>query len=401
MYGTLMLFEAGKLEKGERIYLGDMKGKNEAWLRNTLFNNPEIIPIGDIDSAFGPLIPLCTELRTDAGQVDAAFINESGRLTIIECKLWHNPEARRKVIAQTLDYVVAISGWSYDTLQAQIAAALRRKGNILFELVRKHADSTLREADFHDAVSRSLREGRILALLAGDGIRGGIPALTELVNRNATKAFSFGLMEMAVYGFGKNRFAVQPRVLAKTEVVTRQITIVNTKGGVESVVVDDLGEAVEMAEETVRENTRNHDRLRVWWQPIVTMDFDDKQQEQPRWQVTNNILLSTPYPGIQIKAWATVGGSQMGVYLTGTSARLDAIENLIRRDKTRLLANLPKGTVIDPKAGWPILLKNEEPMSDSQRHAWLKTTLNEFANVLRPHLKKWYEAKHIYDLREA
>jgi hypothetical protein len=85
----------------------------------------------------------------------------------------------------------------------------------------------------------------------------------------------------------------------------------------------------------------------------------------------------------------------MGVYLTGTSARLDAIEDLIRRDKTRLLANLPKGTVIDPKAGWPIVLKNEEPMSDSQRHAWLKTTLNEFANVLRPHLKKWYEERRI------
>ncbi len=32
-YGDLMLFdEAGKLEKGERIYLGDVKGKNEGWL---------------------------------------------------------------------------------------------------------------------------------------------------------------------------------------------------------------------------------------------------------------------------------------------------------------------------------------------------------------------------------
>ena len=29
-YGDFMLFdEAGKLEKGERVYLGDLKGKNE------------------------------------------------------------------------------------------------------------------------------------------------------------------------------------------------------------------------------------------------------------------------------------------------------------------------------------------------------------------------------------
>jgi len=45
-YGDFMLFdEAGKLEKGERVYLGDVKGKNEGWLRDTLFDHPEIRPI--------------------------------------------------------------------------------------------------------------------------------------------------------------------------------------------------------------------------------------------------------------------------------------------------------------------------------------------------------------------
>jgi hypothetical protein len=69
MYGTFMLFDdAGKLEKGERVYLGDMKGKNEAWLRDTLFENPEIIPTDDIDSTFGPLVPLCKELRLTPGR---------------------------------------------------------------------------------------------------------------------------------------------------------------------------------------------------------------------------------------------------------------------------------------------------------------------------------------------
>jgi hypothetical protein len=53
MYGDFMLFDAaGKLEKGERLYLGDVHGKNEGWLRDTLFENPEIIPIKDIDSTF-------------------------------------------------------------------------------------------------------------------------------------------------------------------------------------------------------------------------------------------------------------------------------------------------------------------------------------------------------------
>jgi hypothetical protein len=58
-------------------------------------------------------------------------------------------------------------------------------------------------------------------LLAGDGIREGIQSLTELVSRNATKAFTLGVIEVAIYRFSRGRFAIQPRVLAKTEVVSR------------------------------------------------------------------------------------------------------------------------------------------------------------------------------------
>ena len=54
MYGNLALLDkADNLEKGERVYLGDLPGKNEAWLRDTLFQNPEIIPIDDIDATSG------------------------------------------------------------------------------------------------------------------------------------------------------------------------------------------------------------------------------------------------------------------------------------------------------------------------------------------------------------
>ncbi len=70
MYGKIVLFnDSGKVEKGERIYLGDVKHKDESWLRDTLFDNPEILPTDDIDSAFGQLIPVCKELRTEAGPI--------------------------------------------------------------------------------------------------------------------------------------------------------------------------------------------------------------------------------------------------------------------------------------------------------------------------------------------
>ncbi len=46
MHGDFILLErSGKLERAERVYVGDVKGKDEAWLRDTLFSHPEILPI--------------------------------------------------------------------------------------------------------------------------------------------------------------------------------------------------------------------------------------------------------------------------------------------------------------------------------------------------------------------
>ncbi len=390
MYGNFALLDdAGRLEKGERIYLGDIKAKDEAWLRDTLFNNPEIIPVNDIDPTFGPLVPLCRELRTDAGKVDAVFINERGRLTIVECKLWKNPQARREVVAQTLDYVSALSTWSYADLQARVAAALHRRGNNPFDLVQKQARSRLREPEFVDAVSRSLREARFLVLLAGDGIREGVQSLTELVNRNASKAFTFGIVEAAVYRFGTSRFAIQPRLLAVTEVLTRQLTILNVKGKSESISIDDASEDAA----TTDEDARGKERLKAWWKPVLKMKFDNPEQEPPYWVGTNNVVLSTPFPGILIKAASLTNKDYIEVFLSATKyEKLDAVRHLAKQDSRYLLDSLPKGTVInDPELGWPVAIKNREHLADSEKHAWLAENLNAFVNVLRPRLKKWYE----------
>jgi hypothetical protein len=379
MYGNLaLLHDSGKFESGERVYLTELKGKDEAWLRDTLFDHPEIIPITEIDPTFGPLVPLCKELRTDVGAIDAVFINERGRLTIIECKLWKNPEARRQVVAQTLDYLSALSSWTYADLQRQVASALHKPGNLPFEVVRGHA-AKLREAEFIDAVSRSLREGRFLILLVGDGIREGIQSLTELVNRNATKAFTFGIVEFATYRFGKDRFAVQPRILAETEMLMRHVTIVNMNPVEE-----------EEPPKPDRSNAREyHDQF---WKPLLRMKFDDPEQDAPIYiPATYNLSLRTPFPGIRIKAWAQYKKDQIGVFLSETKpGNLDALIPFIKRNRRYLAEHLPSGTQIDPQNP-SIFISTKGNLSDDQRRTWLKKNLNSFVNVLRPSLRKWYE----------
>lgn len=53
-----------------RLALGDTGGRDEAWLRDLLQSDPRLIPVGELDPSFGPLIPVCTELKTPAGPID-------------------------------------------------------------------------------------------------------------------------------------------------------------------------------------------------------------------------------------------------------------------------------------------------------------------------------------------
>jgi hypothetical protein len=69
MYGDFFLFEreGAPIRRAQRLAFGETSGRDETWLRDTLLANPEVLPVRDVDPSFGPLIPLCRELRTEAG----------------------------------------------------------------------------------------------------------------------------------------------------------------------------------------------------------------------------------------------------------------------------------------------------------------------------------------------
>src|SRR5579864_5916086 len=86
--------EPVKLIKPIPVQPGDGGAQySEKWLQSLFFDRPDAIPIHEIDESFGPLTPVCTELDTRAaGIIDALFVNPQGMLTLIEFKLWRNPE---------------------------------------------------------------------------------------------------------------------------------------------------------------------------------------------------------------------------------------------------------------------------------------------------------------------
>lgn len=165
---------------------------DEDWLQDFIFGHGQSIPLDEIEPAFGPLIPICRELPTDAGPIDAFFINHLGMPTLVECKLWKNPDARREVVGQILDYAKEISQWSYEKLEKAVKGGQRFSGSSLFGLVSQQAED-LDERGFIDSVSRNLRRGRFLLLIIGDGIREHVEQITAFLDRCAHLNFSLAL----------------------------------------------------------------------------------------------------------------------------------------------------------------------------------------------------------------
>ena len=97
-------------------------------------------------------------------------------------------------------------------------------------------------------------------------------------------------------------------------------------------------------------------------------------------------VLNTPFPGIQIKAFA-LKDFEDGIFISGPRREnLILIQKYLRSERRALLAQLPPGTKIEDGT---IIIDEFDIDSDDDKRAWIIENLNVFANVLQPRLRRW------------
>jgi hypothetical protein len=198
---------------------------DENWLQQTIEQHPALLPVTEIEPIFGELIPVCREFNTRVGRLDNLYVNELGMLTLVECKLWRNPEARRKVVAQILDYAQEMSRMSYDYLITEINKKTGRKGNSLYDIVSERVEG-VDEKIFVDSVTRNLNRGRFLLIIVGDGIHENVENISAYLQEQAHLNFTFALVEQNLFklDYGEHcGILVQPRIIAKTVEIERAV----------------------------------------------------------------------------------------------------------------------------------------------------------------------------------
>lgn len=379
----------------ERVPQGD--ARREHVLRDLIYDNPAILPVHDIDPGYGRLFTVARELNVPGvGFIDVVLADERGRLVIVECKLWRNPQARREVVGQILDYARALSRYGYEDLQRQISIATKVQGNALFALAQA-AGGTLAEAEFVDRVSRDLAAGRFLLLIAGDGITEGTRRIGEYLRDQPGLAFDFGLIEFAEYraprADGTEQVIIQPRILAQTAVIERHV-IRNEVAGLTIDAIDTPVAVLSLGAPTATGQAWREFVERFAAETV----FDDPGQPAPR--SGGNGWIKTALPGpLYVNTYRSSGTGIIGagVRFAGQGSAAAWAQCLADRetiDEEFKAAGLPAPAWTEDEAPL-VFLRTPSPSpwdetEQARQRQWMGVAANQFVNSFRPRLQAVY-----------
>jgi len=370
---------------------------SEAWLQRLLFAHPECLPLREIDPSLGLLVPVCIELDTGAGYADILYLTMLGKIVLVETKLYRNPEARREVIAQILDYARAITSWQFEILDRKVRMASKPDERGLVERMQAAAEQMqvpFDEAQFVDTVNRALARADVLLLIVGDGITSSTQSLIEFLEQHGSLHFSFALIEAAVYSTPSNGYLLLPRILARTEIVRRVLLVSQDGAPVDDATPDALKEeaAIDPAATWY---------LEFWAEYIDRLKTSLAELQQPlpvRPTRSTNIFLGLPPGRTQcwVSAYVSKGKNEAGVYLAMGSGyeRAAAIMAQLALEKDVLQAEI--GLPLQWTASWtPYYIgvstaytSIDAPLERKRVLDFLAALTNRFVNAFRPRMEK-------------
>lgn len=193
-------------------------GLSESWFRDAIFDNPELVlspcrAAGQVDKGEAWL-PWRTEHNFGSGPVDVLLVSSYGRIGIVETKLSYNPQKRREVVAQILDYALALQGEEFSSLN-------------LPPLPEDDAAPDI--DDLRDGVEA----GKFLLIVAGDALDPRALRLSQAVlGRNMTSEWDLAMIDLNVFESqaDPDGLLIVPELLGTIQAEVRNVVRVAVEG---------------------------------------------------------------------------------------------------------------------------------------------------------------------------
>ncbi|WP_244639303.1 hypothetical protein [Bosea sp. ANAM02] len=366
---------------------------SEADIQALVHQFPGSLPINEIDPMFSGAVSVCTELNTPAGPIDNFLVTASGLPVLVECKLWRNPEARREITGQILDYAKELAKWSSADLHREVNRRLKRHDNALLEIVRR-VNPAVDEMEFNDALTTNLRRGRFLLLIVGDGIREGVETIAEYLSAHAGLHFSLGLVEMPIFALPDGSRLAAPRVLARTTVITRHVIAAPADH-----IVVEASEPTERRTPATSTETiaAGEAYVRFWSEFLDGLTLDDPEQQKPKPFKLGYLSFSMPAPAGSswLNVYRDMRRGVMGVFLASTrNTAGEYASNLIAEEWETVSKELGGSAIVESDDhGRPRIIDYkvfgslDDAGTRTKAFEWLRERTNTFVNVLRPRVR--------------
>jgi hypothetical protein len=337
---------------------------DEAWLQELLRRHPEVLPVAEIEPVFHPLIPIGREVGTETGAIDNLFISPRGYVVLVETKLWRNPQAKREVVGQAIDYGSALSKWSYSRLDEAVKAYVENYEKADLDLMgwveENHGPVEGGQVYFEETVAKNLRLGRFLTLIVGDRIRRSVIEMLNYVNKYPNLANDVALVELSCYRWKRDSdwpLLVVPSVVARTEIIERSVIQVTVK--------QDGTHQVDVRQEKAEKEDKGRKRVTLteeaFWELLMEQApecYEDIRHIIEEFRATDGITIDPTTAGVAARFQVPDTSEQVTVFFVYTSGELcvwpDTLRNqlsragidpeLVRRysDRTRSILKMPR-----------------------------------------------------------
>lgn len=183
--------------------------RDEEQLQSFLAEYPTMIPFEDVSEEIPhPRVMFKEVGLPGSGSTDIVGVDEDGGITILECKLATNPEVKRKVIGQVLEYAAFLWRKPYSFLDE---VSETRLGMPLAEAMKTSLSSEAlqdwNEPDFVQAVSDRLLTGDFRIVVAVDAINDELRRTIEYLTEGPSRLQIFAL-ELTYFASGEQEILV-------------------------------------------------------------------------------------------------------------------------------------------------------------------------------------------------
>jgi len=393
-----------------RIHIDSNSEYDEKWLQERIYADISLLSVTDPVYDRLQIVPLCREFSLHDGIrnvfLDILAISETGRLVLVECKLWKNPQARREVLSQIIEYASLLQSLSYADFSARLKKYIQSGDEDPISYRFKELGIEFEESVLIDRVSNSLKLGKFQLIIAGDGIR------TDIINLINSPSISgvmsdICLLEVALFENTLGDICLLPSMPIKTETI--QKTVLVSTEGMPILIEEEVEDSDPVRRTRVNNNVQKDINNEFYSKLIKSVRFDHPDQEPLRKGGNNWARGSLPAPFKWITAYRAQQPTRIGLYVacdTDGHERLhEFLQNNLDRFKMEISGNVGIELTVGKYAGRQtgeigidFYLKTEEldwfdVSTEEQQITWFETHLNKFVNCLRPLVRTYNESK--------